>query len=337
MISPTLVPTQAEGQAWPFGVLTVAYGAMRYQKQAIALSQSIRLFNPGLQLACVTDHLDSALLKKHFDILVPFQPDLGKGFRQKLWFDVYSPFPKTIYIDSDCFVVGSLLPLFNRANGTPFGVLGVKAVGDWWYMDVAKVNKRFGFPYLPKFNGGFFYFENTPASKAVFLKTRQVARIQHKLGVFELGDWFNDEPFYGFTLGYLGQEPIWDQDQRTGMYTPAEFTDPLTISVIDGICNFTRHGQLYNPVVVHFFGDHTTSYHYLREKWKLHLLLEKHRSRSSIAFQQSILDMAYRAFIAIYSTIAKFRGQKLPFSHPFPLVPLLNFGTSIMKKFIYKF
>jgi hypothetical protein len=121
------------------------------------------------------------------------------------------------------------------------------------------------------------------------------------------------------------------------MYTPAEFTDPLIISVIDGVCNFVRDGLDYNPVVVHFFGDHTTSYHYLREKWKLNLLVEKGRSRRLIALQQDILDSAYRVFIATYSAIAKLRGQKLPFAHPFPLVPMLNFGTSVMKKFIYKF
>lgn len=322
-------------EPYPFGVLTVAYGPARYKRQAIALAQSIRLHNPGLEIACVTDDPDDSLLKKYFDRFVPYKPELGKGFRQKLYFDHYSPFAKTMYIDSDCLVCSNLLPAYELVRHVPFATFTELAMGGWWYMDVEKVRTRFGFPFLHKFNGGFFYFEDKPESKAVFNKARQFVRLDPKLKIFELGNWFNDEPFYGVALSYLKVAPVIDPN-HIGMNTPAEITDPFEIDVLRGKCHFSRDGEDYNPTIAHFFGDFTTSFHYLRECWRLDLHFEKGKSLTEIDHKTARYNRLYSIGLKFYLMLTNLRKSKVHYNSKTPLVPLTSFATRFTKPYFSK-
>lgn len=318
----------------PFGVLTMAFGPARYKRQAVALAQSLKLYNPGWPMACVTDDLEDKHLSKWFDILVPLKPELGKALYQKLYFDAYTPFKETFYIDSDCVTVRDLSFIRDRCQTFAFTPLCEKMTDGWWYMDVAQVVRRFRMDYLPKFNGGVYYFKTGEGSDRVFRKARQIARLDSRLSIFDLRGWFNEEPIYAVALGYL-HAPIYMDDERTGMYTPAEFTDPFVLDVLAGKCSFTRDGLPYSPSIAHFFGNYTASFHYLREKYCLHLYSNGLPKWLTRAFR-GIANGAYFLFVKLYQLVQALKGKKVRFGNPLPLMSLANFGTRFNKQLLDK-
>ncbi len=316
-----------------FGILTYAFGSGRYRKQAIRLCQSLRLHNQRYVTACVTDRPNDPELKKAFDILIPFRPEFGQALQQKLHFDLYSPFERTAFIDSDCLVAGNISKLLKKCQGKPFAVLGTKMVDGWWYMDVKSVIDKFRLEFIPYFNGGFYYFEKGEISAKIFAKARQVGRVHQKLGIYDLGAWFNEEVFYALVLGAFKVEPVEDPS-RQGMFTPDEFTDPFEIDVVQGYCRFERDGLVYNPCIVHFFGHHVRSFHYLRESLKLRLLAEKHLPEWPVErVVQPILNGGYWVFVQGYKLVSFLRGKRVSYKSGLPIVPFTNFYTTITKRF----
>lgn len=321
----------------PFGILTVAFGPMRYKKQAVALAQSLKLHNPTWPRACVTENVDDPYLSQWFNILIPYRPDYGKGFYQKLYFDQYSPFQKTLYIDSDCLVTRNLDFLVERLEGkygfTP--LVEELATEGWWYMDIAKTVQRMRMAEsMPKFNGGVFWFEDTPEGRKVFRKARQLAAVDKRLSILELGDWFNDEPVYGIVLGYL-HSPVYVDQDGTGMSTPAHQEDPFDLNVLEGRASYHYKGREFKPTVAHFFGNYTSSYHYLREKYSLQLYFEG-VPKWGVSIFRGLGNLAYFAFIKAYQLGQSIKGKKVSLGAGLPLLPLANFGTRFNKEIINK-
>ena len=314
----------------PEGVLTFAFGPPRYREQAISLAQSIRLHNPQIRIACVTDEMGDSKLNSAFDILIPLNPERGVALQQKLWFDAYTPFERTAFIDSDCLVVGSLQDILNRCKGQAFAPMGYLATSGWSYMNIEQVLLKYKLPFMPRFNGGYYYFERTSKATLLFDRARQIGRIHKRLGFFELGLWFNEEVFYAFAMACLRMEPVPD-DTHTGMYTPDDFTEPFFVNVIEGGCHFKKNGQDYRPVIVHFFGRHGLAFHYLREKSRLSMFLN-----GKPAFYRSTVlglgELAFGIVVGIYRLVAALKGKPLPFKSNFPVVSVTNFGGSLARK-----
>jgi len=312
------------------GVLSFAFGPKRYKAQAISLAQSIRLHNPDLRLACITDDLQNVGLQQAFDILVPFVPELGKALQQKLWFDVYTPFERTAFIDSDCLVVGSLQHILKSCSGQSFAPLGYSATSGWWYMQIPQVLAKYNLPFMPRFNGGYYYFEKSDQASQLFARARQIGRVHKRLGIFELGLWFNEEVFYALAMAWHRLAPVPDPD-RTGMYTPDEFTEPFSLNVLNGGCHFAHQGQDYRPVIVHFFGRHGYAFQYVRERGRLRLHLAGYPLGIILAIV-GLQNAAFGALVGTYRAIAKFRGRPLPFKTNHPVVALSNFGGALFKR-----
>ncbi len=314
----------------PEGVLTFAFGHPRYVAQAISLAQSVRLHNPGLRLACITDKPDFPGLADAFDILILFRPERGQALQQKLWFDCYTPFERTAFIDSDCLVVGSLADVLQRSRGYAFGPLGYTATEGWWYMQIPEVLAKYGLPFMPRFNGGYYYFERSPEATRLFERARQIGRIHKKLGIYDLGLWFNEEVFYALAMAWYRMPPVPDP-QRTGMYTPDEFTEPFEINVLQGGCHFVREGEAYRPVIVHFFGRHGYAYQYLRERARLRMHLQgKPAWYSGIVLGAG--HMAFAGIVGAYRAFHALRGKPLPFKTNTPVVSVTNFAGPITRQ-----
>jgi len=324
---------ESSSKASYLGVMTIAFGNKRYRNHAIRLAQSIRLHNPSLMLACVTDTLTDLRLSKYFDFLIPFRPELGMALEQKLHFDKYSPFERTVVIDSDCLVVGNLQKTIAATEGQDFMVLGHKITKGWWYMDVTKVMSKYKLEYIPIFNGGFYFFARNERTEWIFNKARQIGRIHKRLNIYDLGSWFNEEVFYALALAAAKVEPNQSLEFEGGMATPDHFKDPFRIDVIQGYCYFSRDGEVYSPSVVHFFGSYTRSYQYWRETKKL----EAHfgSEGQKWAYNSILLRVAnacYRSFVRLYVLISPLRGRSVSYQDGMPLLPIDNFFTSLTKK-----
>ena len=316
----------------PEGVLTFAFGPSRYKAQAVSLAQSIRLHNPGLRLACITDDESDSSLRAAFDILLPLVPERGKALQQKLWFDTYTPFERTAFIDSDCLVVGSLQEILQRSRGHTFAPLGYVATKGWWYMRIEDVLAKYRLPFMPRFNGGYYYFEKGDLAASLFARARQVGRVHARLGIYDLGLWFNEEVFYALAMAWERLAPVPDPD-RTGMYTPDEFGfgQPLHIDVVEGYCRFEFKGETYRPVIAHFFGKHGSAFHYLRERKRLTQYL-----RGKSAWFRNLYagasNLAFASLVGIYRIGLKLAGKPLPYKNNLPVVPVSNFGGNLTRR-----
>ena len=159
------------------GILTMAFGKPRFIEQVKSLGRSILLHAPDAQTAIVTDS-DDPQLREIFMRVIKYRPELGSSVRQKLHLDLYSPFEETLFIDSDCLVLGNLESFWTAFAGQTFGVPGSKFLTRGMadpYLDVAFALDYFGVEKLPKFNGGTYYFNKSDEANDFFFDRPRAA------------------------------------------------------------------------------------------------------------------------------------------------------------------
>lgn len=90
-----------KGGLGSFGIITIAMGHQRYERQAEILSLSLKHNMPGLPIAVVSDNPRLASIA---ELVIPPLQGVAVGVVQKLYLDHYTPFEETLFIDSDCIV-----------------------------------------------------------------------------------------------------------------------------------------------------------------------------------------------------------------------------------------
>lgn len=252
------------------GVLTMAYGHPRFIEQAKDLGLSLRLHAPDLPRAIVTDSMD-AELRSIFTDVIPLQPEYGSGVGQKLYLDRYSPYETTLFIDSDCLVLGSLLAFWAAFQGRYFGVPGYRHLhrGDKDpYMDVDHVLDRFGVTALPKFNGGTYYFTRSAEATRFFETARHLMDQWRELRLAPFRrNGPNDEAVYSIAMAIHGMSPTYMANG--GMWTPTGYRGRLRLDGIAGTCSFEKEGQIRTPEIIHFPGEYAYCYPYARERVRI--------------------------------------------------------------------
>ncbi len=251
----------------------MAYGEQRYIDMAKTLAKSLQLHNDKIPRAIVTDSKDSEL-SKLYHLCLPVKPELGNGFRQKLYIDQYSPFEETLYIDSDCIVVNNIKFIWDFFSKVSFGVVGYqkregKAFAD--ILDVSDMISILGLSSLPVFNGGIYYYKNNAKAAQVFSEARRIEKDYESLGIGKFRESIADEPVFAIALALCGIEAVQDPQGLT-MRTPLNMTGSLQIDVLKGYCQFIKEGQLVQPAIAHFCGSFAEGFYYHREKLKLDLL-----------------------------------------------------------------
>ncbi len=254
------------------GVLTLAFGKPVFLDLAKALARSLRLHDPSVSRAVVTDSSDPELLGL-FDIKIDHNPAYGSDVGQKLFLDLYSPFDETLFIDSDCLVVRKLDPFWVAFRDNDFGACGrriLRAGEKDEFVDVDRVLAHFGLSGLPKFNGGIYYFKKTPGAAAVFETARGLIDRAGELGFRTFrGGGLADEALYSVAMA-LHKIPLTDMAPG-GMWTPLNATSPLVIDTVRGECHFAKAGEPVKPEIMHFTSM-TDSFVYLRECRRLERL-----------------------------------------------------------------
>ncbi|MBD2168775.1 hypothetical protein H6G04_30805 [Calothrix membranacea FACHB-236] len=259
------------------GVITLAYGKLKYIEMAKTLARSLKLHSPHISLAIVTDYQNDQELIELFDIVIPLNKDYGSNVRQKLHLNNYSPYNKTIFIDSDCIVVRDIQFIFEALKGISFTVPGEKFLsfgdGDEDNLcDLNRVLSYFSLERLPKFNGGMYYFEKGDIAKAVFETAQVILPDWKQLGFYEFqGDGPGDEPIIAVAMMLHNQNMY--QDNGSMMRTPIGICGSLKVDVLTGISNFKKGSKEVAPAIVHFAGKWSKHYVYYREASKLKYLI----------------------------------------------------------------
>jgi hypothetical protein len=254
------------------GVLTLAFGKPMFLDLAKALARSLRLHDPEVPRAVVTDSRDPELLSL-FDIRIDHHPEYGSDVGQKLYLDLYSPFDETLFIDSDCLVIRKLDPFWTAFQDRDFGACGrriLRAGEKDEFVDVDRVLEHFGLDGLPKFNGGIYYFKKNPAASRVFETARGLIDRADELGFRTFrGGGLSDEALYSVAMALHGI-PLTDMAPG-GMWTGLNATSSLVIDTVRGVCSFAKAGEPVTPDIMHFTSM-TDSFPYLRECRKLEKL-----------------------------------------------------------------
>ena len=251
------------------GVLTLAYGERRFVEQARSLAHSLELHAPGLPRALVTDSEDPELRELY--TIIPYRPAFGSGVRQKLYLDLYSPYEETLFIDSDCLVLGNLESFWQAFAGHVFSVPGFRYLEKGSadpYLDVDHVLETLHLTRLPKFNGGVYYFTRSAEATRFFEVARKLPDEWNSLNFREFrNNGPADEAIYSVAMAMQDCTPVFMNPG--GMWTPVGYTGRFSLDAIQGSCSFVKESMLLKPEVIHFPGEYGYLYAYARERARL--------------------------------------------------------------------
>jgi hypothetical protein len=252
------------------GILTLAYGHRRFIEQAKYLGLSLQLHAPHLPRTLVTDSADKDLRSIYTEI-VPYRSAYGSGVRQKLYLDQYSPYAETLFIDSDCLVLGNLEAFWTGFEGQYFGVPGFRSLrkGDTDpHIDVDYVLEHLKLAALPKFNGGAYYFTRSAEATRFFELARNIMNEWQSL---RLAPFRNngpaDESIYSVAMAMSDVQTTYMG--AGGMWTPCGYRGKLVLDGVRGICSFEKEGEIRTPEVIHFPGEYIYCFPYARERARI--------------------------------------------------------------------
>ena len=252
------------------GIITMAFGNQRYVDMAKDFALSLKLNAPFVPTAILTDS-DDPDLKSLFNHVLPYREEFGSNVGPKFFLDMYTPFDETLYMDSDCLAVGDLETFWQSFSGQYFGVPGWRVLrkGDKDpYCDVDFLLNQFGIDYLPKFNGGAYFFRRCQETTLFFSLARDLFTRANSLRIGDFrDDGAPDEPVVALAMAISGLNltpmPV------GGMMTPINSTGPIELNVLRGHCTFIKEGNQVTPNIIHFAGEYAASFEYARERAKV--------------------------------------------------------------------
>ena len=120
------------------------------------------------------------------------KPEYGPGVVQKLHADLYSPFAKTLFVDSDCLFYKHPDELWDLYAHGAFSIRGwryltggtdyEKRTPYEWVQDTSQFLKLNDISRLPHFNGGVFYFDQSDTAARLFGISRSLYERRTELG-----------------------------------------------------------------------------------------------------------------------------------------------------------
>jgi hypothetical protein len=254
-------------------VLTIASGKPVYISMAINFARSFFHWHQqdSIDFYIATDRPDlipvdlTSFERFH---LLPFQPgQYGESFSTKLHLDKMAQTQQTLFIDADCLLTGSLIPVFEKLKGQAVAVVGRPKSDGEWFGDVSHFCKTFNVPSIPGFNGCLYYLEQGDKSEAVYKKARELEPQYEALGMKLLRGRPNDEVLMAVSLAVHGLGGI--EDDGTIYGDPLASPGGLHLDVLKGESELINplppnslHRSWYpfhktHPIIVHFLGNFT--------------------------------------------------------------------------------
>jgi hypothetical protein len=263
------------------GVLTIASGKQLYLNMASALARSFRVWHSDDKIALfiATDAPQRFPADVQDDSGVRFidisSRDFGQGFENKLYIDELLPAQRTLFIDADCLVTGSLDPVFEAFEGRSVSVVGGERSEGEWFGDLRDRCDRFEVSSVPVFVGAVYYVENSGTARKVFETAREVRDRYDKAGFVRLRGLPNEEPLISVGMALHDQTPI--RDDGTIKADAMHFGDKMCIDVLDGKSYFRGNSerttawgvQEAEPIIAHFNDSYAEKPPYIREQAKL--------------------------------------------------------------------
>ena len=306
---------RADRLAAPEGLVTLSYGGPKYIRMAQALSLSYRRHNPARPFAIITDQASAHTLRTYFDIVIIVKQEYGPGTMQKLYVDLYSPFARTLFVDSDCLFYKDPGELWSLYAHGPFSVRGWRYLtGDTdyekrtpyrWLQNTSEFLKQNGISRLPHFNNGVFYFDRSDTAKRLFAISRSLYERHAEFGFVPFkGAPISDETAMAVAMEKCGinMDP-WDSIH--GMETAIGMRKSLAINVLKGESRFLKDKIGRNPVLIHYNVDAQEGLVYTRDVCRL--LYETSRVRPLLFCEA----LAMTCVPALYKKVLRLAAEVL--------------------------
>lgn len=202
------------------GYVAIAMDDSRYMDLAANLALSIR----RLDTRPISVIVNKAITIKPeyralFDSIIeaPDEPDI-RGAMNKARLYRYTPFERTMYVDTDCVLFSNRIEFFwHKLRGQPFVIEGLRQkVGPVFacslgVKDAAAICARMNVPHVIVCNTGVMYFERSPLTEQIFERVLALYRSadrDHISYPFKHQGEYNDEPFFGVVLPTLDVAPL---------------------------------------------------------------------------------------------------------------------------------
>jgi hypothetical protein len=303
--------------AAPEGLLTLSYGGPKYIRMAQALSLSYRRHNSDRPFAIITDQASAHTLRAYFDDVIIVKPEYGPSTTQKLYVDLYSPFARTLFVDSDCLFYKHPDELWNLYAHGPFSIRGWRYLtGDTdyerrapyrWVQDTSQFLKQNGISRFAHFNGGVFYFDRSETAKRVFVIGRSLYESREEFGFVPFKSApISDEPAMAVAMEKCGidMDP-WDCIH--GMETAIGMRKALAINVLKGESHFLKGNIECNPVLIHYNVDAQDGLVYTRDVCRL--LYETSRVRPLLFWRAVAMTCAPALYKRVLRLAAEFPSR----------------------------
>jgi hypothetical protein len=251
-----------------FGILTLA--TPKDYLKAIGLALSVRVSNPGVQIAVACSRRVMPLVMPYFDFVIEEKAGL-RGFVHKVHLDQYSPFDETMFFDSDVLVFKPLLPYLRSWGAGPYLACGGYMTGGMssFGLDRAATLKKLGKGKLVVIDGAGHALFRKPSCTAVFELARQVTA-DYKRYAGDIA--YADEDVLSIVLTSMDLPPAPQDDYFHARYLSAR-VGTMRMDATQGLCSFVasdplQEGRRIEPYIVHF-ADREAPYAYTRQLLRL--------------------------------------------------------------------
>jgi hypothetical protein len=204
-----------------------------------------------------------------FDSIIeaPDEPDL-RGAMNKARLYRYTPYERTMYVDTDCILFSHRVEFFwRKLKGHPFAIEGVRQTEGPVFActlgvkDAGVIRARMNVPHVIVSNTGVMYFERSDMAEQIFTRVLELYRSpdrDHISYPFKHQGEYNDEPFFGVVLPSLNVAPL-----ESPLTHRLQVTTP---NMVDGIFDLDlgnvqvlkqapgQAAQMWSGAICHFCG-----------------------------------------------------------------------------------
>lgn len=285
-----------------FGILTLA--TKNDFRKAIGLALSARLSNPGVPLAVVCQDAVADVLRPYFDKVILEKKGL-KGFRHKVYLDIYTPFENTFFFDSDVLIFRDLKSIVLEWSTQPYTATGIylKEGFSSFGLDRATVLRKIGKENLVVIDGAGHAFFTAPHSKIVFDLARKITDCHLEYcGNIP----YADEDVLDIVMSMMDLQPAPHADFFSRYYTAVPGT--LKMDATRGKCEMiTRHSGLpMKPYMMHFAGNEAP----FTYAYQLYKLFKKNKVKTNGLLSEALYDSWIREFFwPVKNSVKKFLMQ----------------------------
>lgn len=256
------------------GIITIATGNERYYKMALYLLYSLRISNPEMKMAIITDKQN--LCTNEFDDVVILE-EPHKSYLDKLDLLIRCPYDENIFIDADSLVFSNIDYLWKCfENGSDFSCLGEKLPlsskdGFFDYEGAGKYKDEIN--YITRLHGGLYYVRKSRFCEE-FWKLCMELKANYSNYTFKMFKEPADEPIIALACAIKNVELI----PKINDICFYPIVKKVNANIVKRKLVYEMDNKSYHATILHFGNYNTEKALYLYQKEKIYTIYKGENS-----------------------------------------------------------